>query len=85
MRNLKITAPIENERLINAGGVASILGCHERTVRRLVAEGSIPVVKIPGSRLLRFRASTLRELNAVWEGIRAATSPFDDGPGAVAA
>jgi len=75
----------EIEPLADSETAQAFFGVGERTLRKLVAEGVVPVVKIPGSRLLRFRLSTLREISALWEGIRVGRSPFDDGPGKVAA
>ena len=39
-------------RFIRAGAVASILGLSERTVRRLIADGSLPSIRVRGARLI---------------------------------
>ena len=78
MHNKKLGTPA----LIDAVDVATLLGCSRRTVERRVAEGVFPVVKIPGSRLVRFRPSAVAEVLQKFESF---CSPFDDGPGKVAA
>lgn len=47
-------------RFLRAGALAEMLGLSERTVRRWIAEGSLPSVKMGGARLVPI--SALEEL-----------------------
>ena len=71
-------------QLVNLEGAAALLSCSTRTVQKLAADGVLPVVKLPGSRLLRFRPSAIAQALAKFEVFRT-FPPFDDGAGKVAA
>jgi excisionase family DNA binding protein len=45
------------DRLLNAGEVGEILGLDKRSVQRLAANGTLPVVKV--GRLMRFRRESI--------------------------
>jgi excisionase family DNA binding protein len=75
----------EVTELLDTNGVASLFGCSPRTVQRAVANRALPFVKIPGSRLVRFRPSAIAEAWKKFEVFRNYRSPFDDGPGAAGA
>jgi len=47
--------------------VAQLLACGVSTVYRLCAAGVLPVVKIPGTALVRFRRDRLEGLLKTWE------------------
>jgi excisionase family DNA binding protein len=49
----------EAEELMNLKTASRFMKCSVVTVRRMAARGDIPSVKLPGTRLLRFRPSTL--------------------------
>lgn len=50
------------EELMNLKDASRLMGYSTVTTRRLVKRGVIPTVRLPGSRLLRFRPSTLRRV-----------------------
>lgn len=50
------------EELMNLKAASKFMGCSTVTTRRMVERGDIPTVKLPGTRLLRFRPESLRRL-----------------------
>ena len=50
------------EELISLQDAAKLMSCSAVTVRRMVKRGDIPMVKLPRTRLLRFRPSTLLQV-----------------------
>lgn len=50
------------EELLNLKAAARFMGCSTVTTRRMAERGDLPVVKLPGTRLLRFRPSTLQRM-----------------------
>jgi excisionase family DNA binding protein len=52
----------EAENLIDLRSASKFMGCSTVTTRRMVKRGDIPTVKLPGTRLLRFRPSTLQRV-----------------------
>jgi excisionase family DNA binding protein len=55
------------EELINLRDASKFMGCSPMTTRRMAKRGDIPVVKLPGTRLLRFRLSTLQRVIEISE------------------
>jgi excisionase family DNA binding protein len=53
---------MEAERLMDLKDASKILGCSPMTTRRLEKRGYISAVRLPGTRLLRFRPSTLLQV-----------------------
>ena len=52
----------EAENLIDLRGAAKFMNCSTVTIRRMTKRGDLPVVKLPGTRLVRFRPSTLQRV-----------------------
>jgi predicted site-specific integrase-resolvase len=50
------------EELMNLRAASRFLGCSPVTARRMAKRGDLPVVELPGTRLLRFRPSTLQQV-----------------------
>jgi excisionase family DNA binding protein len=50
------------EELMNLKAASKFLGCSPQTTRRLEQRGDISAVRLPGTRLLRFRPSTLQRM-----------------------
>ena len=50
------------DRLVDTECAGEILGCKPRQIRVLHERGVLPAVRLPGSRALRFRTSTLRRV-----------------------
>jgi hypothetical protein len=50
------------EGLLNLKAASKFMGCSTVTAKRMVDRGDLPVVKLPGTRLLRFRPETLLRL-----------------------
>jgi excisionase family DNA binding protein len=50
------------EELMDLQAAAKFMGCSTMTTRRMAKRGDLPVVKLPGTRLLRFRPSTLQRV-----------------------
>ena len=50
------------EELMNLKAASSFMKCSVVTVRRMVARGDIPALRLPGTRLLRFRQETLQRV-----------------------
>jgi excisionase family DNA binding protein len=48
------------EGLINLRDAADFMGCSTVTIRRMAKRGDIPAMRLPGTRLMRFRRSTLQ-------------------------
>ena len=55
------------EGLMNLRDASKFMGCSTMTTRRMAKRGDIPVVKLPGTRLVRFRPSTLQRVIEVSE------------------
>ena len=63
MANIKMESNDRTvDKLLNAEGAGEMLGCPPRQVRVLDNRGVLPAVRLPGSRALRFRTSTLRRI-----------------------
>jgi excisionase family DNA binding protein len=50
------------EGLISLRDAAKLIGCSTITVRRMAARGDLPVMKLPGSRLVRLRRTALQRV-----------------------
>jgi excisionase family DNA binding protein len=50
------------EELMNLKAASRFLACSPMTARRMAERGDLPVVKLPGTRLLRFRRSSLERV-----------------------
>jgi excisionase family DNA binding protein len=50
------------EGLMNLQETAEFMGCSTVTIRRMEKRGELPMVKLPGTRLVRFRRATLQRL-----------------------
>lgn len=50
------------DRLLNVREAATLLGVAEGTIRKMIARGTIPVVKLPGVRAVRFRLHVLEQM-----------------------
>jgi excisionase family DNA binding protein len=50
------------EELMNLKAASRFLGCSPVTARRMVKRGDICAVRLPGTRLLRFRRSSLERV-----------------------
>jgi excisionase family DNA binding protein len=48
--------------LLGLQETAKLMGCSTVTVRRMVRRGDLPVTKLPGSRLVKFRRTSLLDL-----------------------
>jgi excisionase family DNA binding protein len=60
------------EELMNLRDASRFMKCSVVTIRRMAKRGDIPAVKLPGTRLLRFRPSTLQRVIEISEGGSAA-------------
>lgn len=80
-----VDSKTDSAELIDTVEVARLFGCSPRTVQRVIAKDELPVVRLPGSRLVRFRPSAIAEAWKNFEAFRNYRNPFDDGPGAVKA
>jgi excisionase family DNA binding protein len=52
----------EADNLIDLRSAARVLGCSPMTARRMVKGGFLPSVKLPGTRLLRFRPAAIQRV-----------------------
>jgi excisionase family DNA binding protein len=50
------------EDLMDLQAASKLMNCSTVTTRRMVARGDLPVVKLPGTRLLRFRPAALQRV-----------------------
>jgi excisionase family DNA binding protein len=55
------------EELMNLKEAAQFMGCSAVTTRRMAKRGDLPSVKLPGTRLLRFRPSSLQRVIEISE------------------
>jgi hypothetical protein len=55
------------EELMNLRDASRFMGCSVVTTRRMAKRGDLPVVKLPGTRMLRFRPESLRRVIEVSE------------------
>lgn len=55
------------EELLNLKAASKFMGCSTVTVRRMAKRGDLPIVKLPGTRLVRFRPSTLQRVIEISE------------------
>jgi excisionase family DNA binding protein len=55
------------EELINLKAASKVLGCSPMTTRRLEKRGDLSAVRLPGTRLLRFRPSALQRVIEISE------------------
>jgi excisionase family DNA binding protein len=49
------------EELMNLRAASKFMACSPMTIRRMARRGDIPVVKLPGTRLVRFRPRPFSE------------------------
>ena len=56
-----------SNRLMKPKEVAELLGIGESSVYRLAERGTLPTVKIPGTKMVRFRRERVEELVRRWE------------------
>ncbi len=72
------TRSLRNQVLLSSEEAGILCGCTDRTIQTLVARGVLPVVRIPGSRALRFRPEALTEVAKRFE-VPAADLILDGG------
>ena len=53
---------VTTEVLITLKDASKVLGCSPGTMRRMERRGDISAVRLPGTRLLRFRPSSLQRV-----------------------
>jgi excisionase family DNA binding protein len=57
-----------SDGLVSLQDAARLMGCSAVTVRRMAKRGDIPAVRLAGTRLVRFRRSTLQRVIETSEG-----------------
>jgi len=55
------------EQLVTLQAASQSMNCSTVTIRRMVKRGDISAVRLPGTRLLRFRPSTLQRVIEISE------------------
>ena len=62
----KTVSPIQKQQLqpllVNSEAAGQLFGYSGRQMKHFAAEGLLPVVRLPGSRGIRFRVEALRQL-----------------------